>query len=334
MSHALLLGVLLALCSYSSDASSGSTIQSMTKPLKGRSLLEPGSSSSSSSLQDDVSSISSIHKGATCRSGAKAISGCAGTPPARSTCEGVQCLPGLTCAMYTCEGRCVPLCSSPGDAGTCPAGVPVAQCGDYDPCAATLCLVGTFCVPRRCGRCTAECRPLPPSPSPSPDPAAGSICLGDTEVKCLVDPCQLKNCTADRVCASEYCKGCNAACLLRARCPSGKERRPCLGTANRCIAVKLGGGVTCVPDQCNDCAAVGVGPCRPGRYVNSELMACRLCPRGYACAGGSSTSVTARPKPCNGGKYANMPGLARCKQCPPGTTTPALPANKGYTKCS
>jgi hypothetical protein len=135
-------------------------------------------------------------------------------------------------------------------------------------------------------------------------------------------------------CTRRYCGGCNAACLTRdAPCANGKARRPCMGTANRCILAKFGWGITCVPDQCDDCAARAVGPCKPGWFVNWELAACRFCPKGFACAGGSNTMVTAPPKPCNGGKFADKRGLSQCRQCPAGTTTPAVPANRGYAAC-
>jgi hypothetical protein len=127
-----------------------------------------------------------------------------GTPPPRFTCEVVDCMPDKTCAMYTCGSECVPLCVDPDIAENCPAGVPVVKC-DYNPCAVTLCKVGTMCVPRRCGQCVGECRDLRPplaSPSTGPDDAAG-FCIGDTDVQCLLDPCQTKNCTGNRYCASE-----------------------------------------------------------------------------------------------------------------------------------
>ncbi|WIA22914.1 hypothetical protein OEZ86_009850 [Tetradesmus obliquus] len=238
--------------------------------------------------------------------------------------------------MYTCGGKCVPLCVTPDTAESCPPGVATVPC-PYNPCIATTCKTGTVCVPRRCGKCTAECReidnPAKPSPSPEPEDPA-KFCIGDSLVNCLVDPCSTKNCTGNRYCASEYCGGCNAACLPRKpRCRNGKQRRPCMGTASRCILAKFGWGRLCVPDQCNDCAAVGVGPCKPGQFVNPELVACRDCPLGFACAGGSNTTVTAPPAPCNGGKFADVRGLAQCKQCAAGTTTPAKPANQGYSKC-
>lgn len=147
--------------------------------------------------------------------------------------------------------------------------------------------------------------------------------------------CPCGHCCCYRCCnCCRYCGGCNAACLLTTPpCPSGKPRRPCMGTANKCIAAKFCCGKTCVPDQCCDCAAVAVGPCPPGQFVHREALKCMPCQLGYACAGGSNETATALPQPCHAGFYADVRGLTACKQCRPGTTTPAGPQGKGYTRC-
>ncbi|KAF8066356.1 RSP4 [Scenedesmus sp. PABB004] len=156
---------------------------------------------------------------------------------------------------------------------------------------------------------------------------------GSPFVECLVDPCASRTCRTGRVCASGYCEKCSAQCVTAAPCANGAVRLNCLNTASACIFVKMGFGKSCVPDACNGCSAVGVGPCKPGRYVDADALACVRCRRGFACAGGNSTTATADPQPCNGGFYSPNPGAAVCTRCPPGHMTPSVPPGKGYTEC-
>lgn len=159
-------------------------------------------------------------------------------------------------------------------------------------------------------------------------------CVDGEPVKCLRNPCEDRKCPSGFSCKAEYCGGCNAACVpTNPPCKNGKDRRPCMDTANQCLLAKLCCGITCVPDQCNDCAARAVGPCPPGQFVNRHRLRCMDCPLGFSCAGGDNTTVTAEPEPCNGGFYGDVPGLVECKKCGPGYTTLGLPKRKGFSEC-
>jgi hypothetical protein len=140
-------------------------------------------------------------------------------------------------------------------------------------------------------------------------------------------------CFATICCCCRYCGGCGYDCLSRVPCASGFPRRACVGTANRCMLAKCGFNATCVPDQCNNCAATCVKPCDAGYYINKESPngpECSKCKAGYKCPGGAPTPD---PVPCNGGYYQDAEGGTSCKRCMGGTTTPKEPSYRGYTSC-
>lgn len=126
----------------------------------------------------------------------------------------------------------------------------------------TGCPANTSCKASYCGgcfsQCTADCpprhatggRPCPPSPTP-----ANPQCPpGAPQVYCLVDPCTVPtNPCKDNstVCQSNYCGGCNAACVPK--CKPGVPLVECL--VNPCTSNPCPPRKKCVPDYCGGCRA-------------------------------------------------------------------------------
>eukprot|EP00775_Hariotina_reticulata_P011488 gene11488-biopygen13369 len=294
-----------------------------------------------------------------CKQPSKCVKACpdgrAPTPCLIDPCNPLisPCNPDEQCTADYCSSTpCKAICTK-ADKGPCPDGSQPVLC-NKNPCDdPSACPQGETCTPDYCGGCKAVCS------------APGACPPNVPTTPCVIDPCRVATCPNGTKCESNYCGGCNALCIrVNDTCPPGAPEMTCapalgkpsqadesqaydssssstafqtLSTPTMCCATicchRCGFNATCVPDQCNNCAATCVKPCDAGYYINPDSPngpECSKCKAGYKCPAGAPTPD---PVPCNGGYYQDAEGRTSCKRCSSGTTTPREPSDTGYTSC-
>ncbi|CAF1035266.1 unnamed protein product [Rotaria sordida] len=268
----------------------------------------------------------------------------------KDPCQGATCpaCPSAKCVPNYCDG-CHALwykadgtptnCAKPSP---CPPGQNEVQC-KKDPCEGATCPAypTAKCVSNYCGGCNALWYKADGTPvnciKSSPCPP------GQTQVKCLKDPCQGATCPAYATakCVSNYCGGCNALwykadgtpvnCTKSSPCPPGQNQVKCLkdpcqgATCPACPTAK------CVSNYCGGCHALWYkadgtpancaksSPCPPGQ---NEVQ-CKKDPcEGATCpAYPTAKCVSNYCGGCNALWYkadGTSVSCAKSSPCPPG----------------
>ncbi|CAF1224435.1 unnamed protein product [Rotaria sordida] len=229
-----------------------------------------------------------------------AVSKCPGDKKAR-------CIPnycgGCIAVWYAHNGKQAKCQKNP----TCPPGQTPVKCLK-DPCQGAKCPAypNAKCVSNYCGGCHAiwyktDGTPVNCNKSPSCPP-------GQTEVKCVKDPCQGAKCPAypNAKCVSNYCGGCHALwyrsdgtpvnCNKSAPCPPGQTEVQCFVDPCQVAKCPAYPNAKCVSNYCGGCNALWYNS--DGTLVN--------CNKSSSCPPGQS-EVQCLVDPCQG---------ATCPACP------------------